>query len=331
MSKVEPEVLDNDTLEVLKEMKDEGLEVDHPALKGEPNNPKPKDEPAADPDGDEPEGEDDDKPEDKEKPKDEPKDKPTPPDKPKEEPKDKEKPEDNPPRKPRSVKMVPAWELEKTKNQALQREKELLAEIEKSKQKPTPDNDTRPPEPDKKPPQNEKLKEVADKLGLNVETVSELIQIARDGQTANIPPEIQELAKLAPKLKEFQERQEREFNETQEMAEFNKEFERDVLPLVKAEYPDITPDKVDDIKKQLSEVAFTEEYVKLGLSKIYKAEDEFRGLVAPKPKSAEPGRGGAGRSDKVLDFDNMSEEDIANLSEEELDQFHQHQLKKEGQ
>ncbi|MEI9893790.1 MAG: hypothetical protein WDN28_07775 [Chthoniobacter sp.] len=71
-----------------------------------------------------------------------------------------------------------------------------------------------------------------------------------------------------------------------EMAKFAADFDRDVLPALKAEYGDDVPASViESVKEQLKEAAYSKpEYQKTPFKVIYKGDDAFRNLVAPKKK-----------------------------------------------
>lgn len=304
-----PEELDEATQEVLAEMEKEGHEIDQPAKSEE--KPEVKEDPKPTPKEEKPE---EPKPKDSEKPEAE---------KPKEE-------EPETPRKPRSVKMVPAWKLEIEK----QKGEKLAADLEKARNAPPA---PAPNVPEAPKPSTQKLdsaiKKWADKTGVDEADVRELTNAILDGfkPQTELPKEI--LDQLAD-LKKFKDTQENSFNEASEMAEYGKEFERDILPLVKAKYPDVSDAKIGELKAKLATIAFTEEYAKLPLKKIFLAEqDGFSDVLPAESKpSAEPGRGGAGRNEAAIapiDYDDPNL-DISKLTDAQLDEFNTHQLAREN-
>jgi hypothetical protein len=101
---------------------------------------------------------------------------------------------------------------------------------------------------------------------------------------------------------------------------FEQEFGENILPLVKAEYPEISEGQLEVIKNKLKEVAYTEQFAKTPLGVIYKGVDDFRGVETARRASAEAGRGG-NKAQAGKDFDSVSEEDISKMSAEEFDRY----------
>jgi hypothetical protein len=116
--------------------------------------------------------------------------------------------------------------------------------------------------------------------------------------------------------------QERMFStEFSQGLDFKGEKRESVLPLIKQEYPNITPDKIEEIKNTLYEISFDERYAGLPLAEIYSARREFRGIEVPKKiRTAEPSRMGTQPS-KVVDFENITDDDIDSMDDATFDEF----------
>ena len=147
--------------------------------------------------------------------------------------------------------------------------------------------------------------------------------------------ELQEsiLKKLGPS-KDLQEKVQALDNEKKAIEQqkfFDQEFNNDVLPALKAEYPDISEAALAEVKDKLLERAFTEVYAKIPLKKVYLAEkDDLKVSEAPKRKSGETGKSGKERGSDTVDFDHLSEDDFSKLSPDQMLKFSQHQAKKGG-
>lgn len=94
---------------------------------------------------------------------------------------------------------------------------------------------------------------------------------------------------------------------------YDTDFKSSVLPLIKAEYPTISDEKVEEIKSKIFERIQTDEYSMTPLATLYKGEDDFRGVVTVPKKTFDSGSKVPGTTgDKVYDFENVTEADMAN-------------------
>lgn len=93
---------------------------------------------------------------------------------------------------------------------------------------------------------------------------------------------------------------------------FNADFETNVLPLLKEEYPDISPEKVEEARKQILEKIKTDEYSRTPLDVVYRGDKTFREFVPKKNNGVDNGSRvpAKGASGKVYDFDKATEDDI---------------------
>lgn len=195
----------------------------------------------------------------------------------------------------RTPKLIPAWKHEAYKNQSEKEKEELRAKIIDLETKSSGKTDAK---------QQEMIKKLAEENGFTENFVTGLIEIMG-----------------VPKLKkEFEEKlgsieQERMANI--QKSEFSKEYEKDVLPLLKDS--GIPQERWDGVKKRLSELAFTEEYAKTPLKVIFKGVDEFEDYKkVPGKKSVEGtrnigARGGSGEETNLMD---LSDEEFLKKSNE---------------
>lgn len=94
---------------------------------------------------------------------------------------------------------------------------------------------------------------------------------------------------------------------------FRSDFETNVLPLIRAEYPNISDEKVKEIKSKIFDKINTDAYSMTPLSTLYKGEDEFRGVVTTPKKSFDEGsKVPANTGNKVYDFETVTDADMQN-------------------
>lgn len=92
---------------------------------------------------------------------------------------------------------------------------------------------------------------------------------------------------------------------------FTDDFNTNILPLLKEEYPDISDEKIAEIKQQVLEKISTDEYASTPLAVVYRGDNAFRGLVPKETKGVDNGsRVPATSGEKVYDFENVTEDDI---------------------
>jgi len=111
--------------------------------------------------------------------------------------------------------------------------------------------------------------------------------------------------------------------------QFNSEFETDVLPLIRAEYPNISDSSLSEVKAKILETAFREEYLKVPLKKIFKAEQDELGISeVPHKKGLETSKSGQNRATETVDFDKMDEETFLGLPADKKLEFSKYQSSK---
>lgn len=212
-------------------------------------------------------------------------------------------------------KTVPAWELMKEKRQretAEAKTQELEAKIlELSK-------DTSKITKEQKEEIADDYKKLAEEHNVDPEFLVKLEKSFM--KKLGIDP-----AAITKKIESIEARETAAFQE----QEYAKEFDKDITPLVKAEFPGISDEALKEVKDKLHELAFSDVYEKVPLAKIFKAEkDGFKVHVPKKEKSAEGGGSGKAHTTAVIDFENMDEETFKNLPPEKVLEFNEYQKNK---
>lgn len=213
------------------------------------------------------------------------------------------------PKPNRPVTMVEAWKLkvaedqkEKLSKESAERISTLEAELQKLSGKA-------PATQAQKDEIEAEIKAIADEAGIDA---APLTKLAEAIMKRNKPST--EVAETVKKLND-----EREAQHQQNL--YGQEFDKDVVPLVKAQFPTLPDTALAEIKEKLKAYAFTETYAKVPLSKIFLAEVAALDIQVPK-KSSE-GKGIKTRTPDVVDLENMSEEDFKNLPPEKVEQIAQ--------
>lgn len=100
-----------------------------------------------------------------------------------------------------------------------------------------------------------------------------------------------------------------------QLDSYEKEFDTDVLPLVK-EY-NLSDDALSKIRKDLRDVAFSDIYAKVPLKEIFKIKADAFDLKAPK-RSSET-KSVKTRANDVVDLENIDEDTFKNLTPEQVE------------
>lgn len=217
----------------------------------------------------------------------------------------------------RKISFAPAWKLKVAEDQKAKLEKDLAdtrAELAKLAGKPSDLTDT------EKKTVDDTLKDLAEKHNMDPELIKDLRDTIVKG--ISTPAEITEKLKA---LETLQEERDRNVQET----EYNRDFEKNVLPLIKAELPNISEDALSQVKEDLMMLAFTEEYGKISLDKIFKAERDSFKLPTPivRKKSTENNGSGLNRSADVS-FDELDEAGYLALSDDKKLEYTSYMAKK---
>ncbi len=218
--------------------------------------------------------------------------------------------------KRREAKLIPAWQYEIAKKKMADENSSLKAEIERLSGKAQGDLSQKGKDDLKK-----EIEKLAEDEGVSSSLVERMLDIMKKNADPAIPQE------FLTKLEEVDRlRAEREVEV--EEAKFSRDFDATIVPLVRAEYGDNVPQHViDEVKNDLKELAYSEEYGKIPYSTIYKGEDKFRSRVAPAKKGAEGSSAGTfhkegiqGSGGKDLSKP-LSDQDIRTLSDKDFETY----------
>ena len=266
-------------------------------------------------------------------------DKPAP--KPEEKPKEEEKKEDKPDAKPeekkpdksdrRPVKLIPAHVHYTARDQWQKKEKELSDEIARlsSSKPPAKADDTGDDKSksDTVDQEVENLKKKWEEKGYDPELIGDLVSHARKNQ-GTLPAEISEKLADIDRIKSEREAEVEEVH-------FNSDFDKIVLPLIKAEYGDDVPSQViADVKEDLKGMAYDEKYAEVNYDVLYKGHDQFRGVIPPKKHGAEGSRGGTETDasvsgDKIDLTQPQSDDVIKKMTDADFDTYSTNMQKRE--
>lgn len=212
---------------------------------------------------------------------------------------------DNPPQeeiKPERIPtMVEAWKLKVAEDQKANLEKDLIdlkAKVEELSKQKDPITQTQKLEI------SEEIKNMAEEAGIDANFLTKfaeaILQKAKPSED------------LRATIKDLQE--EKELIKQDNL--YSKEFENDILPLVK-DYG-LSGQALSQLKSSLKDMAFSETYAKVPLKEIFKLKEDTFDLKVSK-KSAE-GRGVKIRTE-VVDIENIDEEQFKNLSYEQVEKL----------
>jgi len=203
----------------------------------------------------------------------------------------------------RTPSMVEAWKLkvaEDQKDSAIKQAQELQAKIEELSKQKSPVTETQRVE------LSDEIKTLAEESGVDENFLNKFA----DTILKKAKPS-EDISKIVQSLTE-----ERELVKQENL--YSQEFAKDIEPLVKEQYG-LSDTALSQLKTQLKDLAFSETYAKVPLSKILKAEFDTLGIKEPKRSSE--GKAIKVRSNEVVDFDNLTEEQFEALSPEKLEEF----------
>jgi len=200
----------------------------------------------------------------------------------------------------RTPKFMPAWQHKVAESKWQKREEELLNELAKAKEASVTKGETQLPD--------EELDSFAEQYGVDKNLISKIVDLTV--KKIKLPEDI------SKKLAAIEEERHEQF----ENKMFEKEFEA-IMPLIKSEYGDLSGEELTSIKEKIRQYAYTEEMAKTPLSVIFKGIDDFRNKNKNTEikKTAESGRGGAQQS--VVNYDEMTEDEVAKLNRDEFAQY----------
>lgn len=211
--------------------------------------------------------------------------------------------------------LIPAWEHKVAEKRWAKENETLRAELDALKANPTVANQQAVVQT------TGNLKQMAQQYGLELDEAQEkffsaLLQNA-------VPSELKDAGR---KLEALERDRTISFLEQQYETEFNK----DVVPLLREKYGDLDGSTLAELKAKLHNTAFTDTYAKVPLRKVFLAEESEFKLTPSEPRSTvQPGKSGKTRSVSV-DFDSVDEETFAKMSPEDVERYTRHQQAKTG-
>lgn len=243
------------------------------------------------------------------------------------------KPEEKKPeeRKPAEGKRTPGLMPRYVHEIAVKEKDQTISDLQKTiddlKAGKGPESKEDPKTPEQQNDLKGKVATMAEKLaekhkGVSKELIQDLAESLVDLglKPAEIPKEITDKLK---KVDEWSAQQEVQAEE----SAFNAAFDKEVVPLIEAEYGKLPEDTISEIRKLAMEKAYTDEFGKTPLSVIYKGLDEFRSFKRTPARSAEPSRGGHERAaadapeGDDATFENATEEDIEKMDPATFDRY----------
>lgn len=217
------------------------------------------------------------------------------------------KKEEAPEKPDRTPSMVEAWKLkvaEDQKDSLTQKVSDLETKLnELSKQ-------TRPVTENQKEDIADDIKKIAEDSGVDADFLGKFADTILKKAEARFKPS-EDINKVLQSLTE-----EREAAKQENL--YNKEFLTDIEPLVREQYG-LSDTALSQLKTQLKDLAFSETYAKVPLAKILKAEFDTLGIKETK-KSSE-GKAVKIRSNEVVDYNNLTEEQFVAMSAEQVAEF----------
>lgn len=222
----------------------------------------------------------------------------------------------------RDVSLMPAWQHKAAESKWNKERNELTTKIEAlSKPAATPPAPGEPAKPTAPAPDvKAKLAEIAEQSGMPVESVTAIYELAA-ANSGKIPKDVEERLSKIDTLTAEREKE-------VEDAKFTSDFSRLIVPLIKKEYgDDVSQDVIQKIQNDLKSVAYTPEYSKVPYSEIYRGKDNFRGIIPPPKRGAEPTRGGyagaksASGEAPVKPYEEYTDDEVSKLQGEDFDKY----------
>lgn len=224
------------------------------------------------------------------------------------------KDENDKPGKRREVKLIPAYQLKIAEERWGKENGELKTKIEElmsGKAKGDLNKDDIKTE----------IEKIAEEEGMSVNTIERIVQIASKANPGKELP--QDMIERLNRYDTIAAEREVEI----ETARFSKDFDTEVLPLIKAEYGDNVPQHViDEIREDLKEKAYSEGFEKVPYNMLFRGDDTFRGRVGEVKRGSEPSspgthyKAGAGAAEVDLSKP-MSDDAIKTLTPAQFETY----------
>lgn len=193
--------------------------------------------------------------------------------------------------------MIAKRRQEKARSDGKEKSEPVKPDPSKPEQKPEPKPDAKATE------LSPEQKEFAEKYGIEPEDMAKAFP----------PAKVEKIAAegISPEDRALLDQYKNERDSLLIDKGYTADFDTNVLPLLKEEYPGISDAKIAEVRQQIREKLETETYGLTPLDVIYRGDKAFRGLVAPKNDGVDQGnRVPAKTGSKVYDFETVTEEDI---------------------
>jgi hypothetical protein len=200
-------------------------------------------------------------------------------------------------RVPKEPSLMPAWEHKVAQKKWEQEREQLTQELEAMKANPTPANRENVAQTARN------VREMAQQFGLELDDRQEQFFQTLVSNTA-VPEH------LTRELEALKQDRQIAYLETQ----YENEFLKDVAPLV----PET---QHAELRQKLHDLAFSEQYAKVPLKKVFLAEQDTLNVI-PSQRKVSMDTTKQGKSRTVLtDYSNLSEADVEKLSPEEFEKY----------
>ncbi len=205
----------------------------------------------------------------------------------------------------RTPTMVPAWKLQVAEDQAAKTIDELQNKLKEVSEQKGPITQGQQEDV------SALLKEFAEESGMSEDAVKKFAE----GLTKSLEGKFKPAEEITKTLESWKIDQAL----AKEEAEYSKEFDTDVAPLLKGY--NLSDTQLSEIQSTLKDLAFSETYAKVPLKEIFKIKSESFDLKVPR-HSAEGKPGVKVRATEgVVDLDNLSEEAFDKLTPEQALEF----------
>lgn len=208
-------------------------------------------------------------------------------------------------RVPKEPTLIPAWKAKIAEERLTKENAALQAQIEALQNSPTPEN--------KQDVQDrmDNIRALAESEGLELDERQERFfnKMANALAQKAVPQD------FIKDVQAFQQHQQI----AQLEAEYNQEFSKDIVPLLKEKYGELPEKELATLSKKLHALAFTDTYAKVPLKKVFLAESEDLKVTLPKEGIVTHKSGRTRNAD--IDLSNIDEESFKSLDSDTLDKF----------
>jgi len=206
-------------------------------------------------------------------------------------------------RVPKEPTLIPAWKAKIAEERLSKENATLKAQLEAYQNNPTVENRKSIEEG------VNDIRQLANEYGLQIdENQEQFFKALVKNVQKTVPDDV------LNDVKAFQQQQQINYLETQ----YEKEFS-EITPIIKEKYGELSDEQLTTLRNKLHDIAFTEQYAKVPLSKIFKAEADDLGY---KPVKQAPVFSKSGKTRNTdIDLHNVDEDTFANLPDDQIDAF----------